>query len=198
MKNKMLHVGLTVGYMLKVMKSEKKISKFSKEFAAIRHGDYFDFINQLKEPIPEMVVYSEGRIEVNPLQKKDDIDFIGLFKAGPSLKKFLNACLSFYGNIIDNDIPDIIFYEVSLFELSLRMHANNRKLLNERDCLENVINKISEFHKLTHNEHESLQQGRRFLNMIKHFKQQFESYNDGIIAFKKADVVLKKYKLTIL
>ena len=198
MQNNKLLIGLTVGYMLKVMKAQKNISKFRKEFAAIRHGDYFDFINQLKEPIPKMVVYNEGHIEVNPTHNKYDIDFIGLFKSGPSIKKFLKECFNFYGDIKDNDIPDSVFYNVALFEISLRMHANNRKLLMERDSLENVIDKISTFNNIARDEQEMLQKGRHFLNMLKHFKHQFESYSVGIIAFNKADEILKKYKLTII
>ena len=60
----------TVGYMLKVIKSGKKITKFKSEFAAIRHGNYFDFLNLVKGPIPFLVTYNAGKITTEILQPK--------------------------------------------------------------------------------------------------------------------------------
>jgi hypothetical protein len=40
-----LIIEVVIGYMLKVWKSQKKITKYKNEFNAIRHGDYFEFIN---------------------------------------------------------------------------------------------------------------------------------------------------------
>ncbi|MCY1722398.1 hypothetical protein OU798_18765 [Prolixibacteraceae bacterium Z1-6] len=198
MEKEYLIVGLTVGYMLKVMKSKKTISKFKEEFAAIRHGDYVEFINLINEPIPEMVVHERGKIEVNPPLKNNDIDMIQIVKAGPSLNKFQKLCFQEYGGINDSDISDKIFYEVAIFELSLRVHANNRKLLEPRDNFETVIIVVSESFDLNDKDKNQLQRGRRFLNMIKHFNNQFDSWETGTKEFLKASKILDKYKLTIL
>ena len=195
MKNNYLVIGFVVGYMLKVMKSNITISKFKKEFASIRHGNYIEFINSIDEPIPEMVVYEKGQIEVNPPLKKDDIDMIKIFKAGPSLNKFYELCIIEYGNIKDDIVPDKIYYMVAVFELSLRVHGNNKNLLKQRDKLEKVINIIGENFTLSSEAIKQLHQGRRFLNMIKHFNNQFESWELGINEITKASNILKKRKL---
>ena len=197
MKEEKLLIGFTIGYLLKVMKSGKRISKFHDEFSSVRHGNYYDFINLIKEQIPEMVVYNKGHIEVNPQLKKNDIDFIGLIKAGPSCRKFYKECYKEYGAIKDCDVPDSIFYEVALFEISLRMHANNYGLLKKRESLENVISKICEFKGMTVEETEIIQNGRRFSNMIKHYKSQFDTWEAGINAFKKAYFLKNEYNIYI-
>jgi len=50
LNNKILTIEPTVGYMLKVIKSGQTITKYNDEFKAIRHGNYFDFLNLLKAP----------------------------------------------------------------------------------------------------------------------------------------------------
>lgn len=65
MKDEDLLIGTAIGYMLKVIKSQRPITKFKDEFNSIKHGNFYDFIKSIKEPIPEMVVYSKGVIEVN-------------------------------------------------------------------------------------------------------------------------------------
>lgn len=57
-----LIISVTVGYMLKVLKANERIKTFKDEFAAIRHGDYIEFINLVKGEIPFLVVYNEGVI----------------------------------------------------------------------------------------------------------------------------------------
>ncbi|MGZ2369600.1 hypothetical protein ACXR6G_07420 [Ancylomarina sp. YFZ004] len=199
MKKERLWIGLGIGYMLKVMKSNIKISKYHKEFASIRHGNYYEFINLIKEPIAEMIMSNErGEIIVNPTLNKDYIDFGQLLMAGPSIKKFFNQCCKVYGNISDNEITDSLFYEIGIFEISIRMHANNYKLLTEREKFEVVIDKICRFKNIPKKDKEALQKGRRFLNMIKHFNNQFETWEDGISAFKIANEIIKKHKLLII
>ncbi|MEZ4805706.1 MAG: hypothetical protein R2852_09550 [Bacteroidia bacterium] len=42
---------VVIGYMYKVLKNGKDTSKFRKEFAAIRHGDYEEFLNLIGDKI---------------------------------------------------------------------------------------------------------------------------------------------------
>jgi hypothetical protein len=198
MNDKILIIEVAVGYMLKVIKVGKPITKYKTEFASIRHGNYFEFINLIKGPLPFMVTYQDGNVFVDDKNNLDDIDFAGLLKAGQSLKIFYENCINNYGEIIDNDIPDILYCKLASFEISLRMHSNNRQLISKREELVNVIDIIGKYHKLSDVEIEALQLGRRFLNMVKHYKQQFETWQDGINAFNMALNILNKYKLTIL
>ena len=198
MKDKILIIEVAVGYMLKVIKAGKPITNYKTEFAAIRHGDYFEFINLIKGPLPFMVTYKEGDVFIDDKNNPDDIDFAGLLKAGQSLKIFYENCINVYGEIIDNDIPDILYCKLASFEISLRMHANNKKLISKREELVGVIDSVGKHHKLTDAEMKALQLGRRFLNMIKHHKGQFQTWQDGINVFNMALNILKEYKLTIL
>lgn len=188
----------TVAYMLKAMKLKLNTQKFHHEFASIRHGNYFDFINIIQAPIPTVVVYNSGNIKVNNIIEKGEIDFVGLIKSGPSLIDFLKKCLTEFGSLKDNDIPDIIYEKTVLFEIGLRMHANNHELIIERELLIDVIKKISVFKKMSEIETQKLDNGRRFLNMIKHNKNQFSDWQTGIHAFEEAYKIIEKYKLTII
>lgn len=193
-----LIIEVTVGYMLKVLKSGKLIGAYKKEFASIRHGNYYDFITLIGEPIPFMITYNHGIIRTETEARKDDIDFAGLVKAGPSLKVFYEKCKDQYGEIQDLDLPDKVYRNLVLFEIGMRMHANNNSLLTERENLETVITKISEFKSLPHRDKETLQKGRKFLNMVKHNNNQFRSWNEGLVEFEKAFELLTKYKMTIV
>jgi len=188
----------TVAYMLKAMKLKLNTQKFHHEFASIRHGNYFDFINIIQASIPTVVVYNSGNIKVNNIIEKGEIDFVGLIKSGPSLIDFLKKCITEFGSLIDNDIPDIIYEKTVLFEIGLRMHANNHELIVEKELLIDVIKKISVFKKMSEIETQKLDNGRRFLNMIKHNKNQFSDWQTGILAFEEAYKIIEKYKLTII
>ncbi len=188
----------TVGYMLKVLKSDVNIEKFNHEFKMIRHGNYFEFINSVKGEVPHTVVYNKGKITSDNIARKDDFDFLGLFNANPSLQKFYIDCYKEYGKITDIDIEDSIYGIAALFEISIRMHANNNNLIEPRENLVEVINKLSEFKNLTKKETNKLHQGRRFINMIKHYNNQFASWNEGIDAMKIAYELIKEKKLTII
>ncbi len=193
-----LIIAKTVGYMLKAMKLKEDTSLFRKEFASIRHGNYFEFTELIKGKIPTVVVYNKGVIQVNNKFTKEEIDFVGLIKSGPSLLKFHKKCLSEFGKLVDKDITDEVYEKVALFEISLRMHANNKNLINSQEDLIEVILKLSKSKNLPNSLVEKLQNGRRFLNMIKHPKNQFPSWNDGINAFNKAYSVCQKYSLTVI
>jgi hypothetical protein len=186
-----------VGYMLKVLKSGKKITHFKDEFGHIRHGNYFDFLNLVQGPIPPMTTYNNGIITNDNTPRKTDCDFALLLKSGPSLMIFFKSCTEVYGHILDNDVPDNIYRKAVLFEISLRMHANNDELLSEREQLIDVINKLSAHKNIQQTDIDHLHSGRVFINMIKHFKNHYPSWADGISAFNKAYEILEKYELTI-
>jgi len=198
MKELIVPFSTTVGYMLKVLKSNIEIDNFNEEFKMIRHGNYFEFINSIKGEVPFTVVYQKGEIKSDNIAREDDFDFLGLFNASPSLQKFYTNCYNRYGKINDTEIPDPIYGISALFEISIRMHANNHNLIKPREKLVNTINILSEFKNLTTDETSKLHQGRRFVNMIKHFNNQFPSWEEGIEAMKIAYKVLKERKLTII
>ena len=173
------------------------ITHFDDQFKHIRHGNYFDFLNLVQGPIPEIISYKEGIVTTDNTPRKTDCDFELLIKSGPSLVIFYKHCKSVYGEIVDNDIPDEIYCKTVLFEIGLRMHANNLGLLNERERLINVINKLCAAKQIPQDDIDALQKGREFTNMIKHFKNQFPTWVSGILAFKKAFDVLEKYQFKI-
>jgi hypothetical protein len=198
MKAKTLIIEPTVGFMLKVMKSGTVIRKFKREFASIRHGNYFEFVKLIKGKVPQVVVYRAGTISVEKSMTSNDCDFVGLLKASPSLEVFHKNCLSFYGPVVDADISDEIYGKLVLFEIALRMHANNNLLIDEREDLEVVIDKVGKFKSLSQSEIDSLHLGRRFLNMIKHNSSQFPSWGDGITAFQSAFQILEMHRLMVV
>ena len=71
--------------MLKVMKSGKPIVKHREAFNKIRHGDYDNFIKIIDEPIPPIVIYSNGIIKNEYTSQEENYDFAGLICSGPSL-----------------------------------------------------------------------------------------------------------------
>ena len=75
MSRQVLIIEIAVGYMLKVIKSGKQITKYKNEFAAIRHGDYFNFINLVGGQLPFMVTYKSGQVYVDDQNNENDKDF---------------------------------------------------------------------------------------------------------------------------
>ena len=55
-------IEVAVGYMLKVLKTNQKITEFKDEFNAIKHGDYKSFLSLIEGEIPSMVIYNGGGI----------------------------------------------------------------------------------------------------------------------------------------
>jgi hypothetical protein len=127
-----------VGYMLKVLKNGFDTTPFKDEFDAIRHGDYTTFIKIIGEETPFMVMFSNGQIRAEQNNPHYEVDFEGLLKSEPSLIKFLDSCYRHYGEINDPDLHDLIFQKSAVFEIAIRMHANNANLLSkiERTNLE--------------------------------------------------------------
>lgn len=195
-----LVVEVAVGYMLKVLKDRKKITEYKNEFNAIKHGDYKTFLSLVGGKIPPMVIYNSGKIRSEENNPNYDFEFEGLVKSGPSLSIFFKKCLLVYGNIEDPDITDSIYHKVVVFEIALRMHANNNNLLDKtkREDLINVISVLSKFKNLTPEEEEKLQKARVFTNMVKHFKNQYPSWEIGISYFLDGFSVLEKHKILIV
>lgn len=193
-----LVIGVAVGYMLKVLKAKKNISAHKPAFDAIRHGDYIKFINLIGGPIPHMAVrYEDGTIRSGHIPPtEEDIDFELILKAGNSLKIFYRSCFNTYGDFRDRDLTDDQFERLAIFEINLRVHAKNSNLITREDLLSDVINKLADFKKMSISELEKIHWGRHFLNMVKHDKMKFSSWEDGKLAFEQANNVLRKYKLT--
>jgi hypothetical protein len=199
MKNEELIISIVVGYMLKLLKNNVNITSHLKEFAAIRHGNYDEFIQLVNGEKPFMVMYDNGEIRTDNFNQNNTCDFGMLIQSGPSLTKFFNDVKSIYGNVNDVDISDDIYKKLVLFEISLRVHANNNNLIVNKETIENVIDKLSKFKNLSSDEIEKLHNGRLFTNYIKHKKsKKFSSYQDGINHFNEAYDVLLKHQLTII
>jgi len=199
MKNEELIISIVVGYMLKLLKNNVNITSHLKEFAAIRHGNYDEFIQLVNGEKPFMVMYDNGEIRTDNFNQNNTCDFGMLIQSGPSLTKFYNEVKSIYGNVNDVDISDDIYKKLVLFEISLRVHANNNNLIGNKETIEIVINKLSAFKNLSTDEIEKLHNGRLFTNYIKHKKsKKFSSYQDGINQFNEAYDVLLKHQLTII
>jgi hypothetical protein len=194
-----LVVEFAVGYMLKVLKTNQKLTKFKDEFNAIKHGDYKTFLSLIGGEIPPMVIYNAGKIRSEENNPNYDFDFEGLVKSGPSLRIFLKKCFLVYGNIEDPDITDSIYHKVVVFEVALRMHANNNNLLEKTKQVDliDVITILSKFKNLTQEEEDKLQKARVFTNMVKHFKNQYPSWEIGIIYFLDGFSVLEKHKILV-
>jgi hypothetical protein len=197
MKEILEPVARTVGFMLKVLKNNIQIEEFNPEFQMIRHGNYFEFINSVKAEVPFSVVWNKGEITSGNNARENDIDFLGLYNSIPSLNEFHNKCFLKYGAIDDLDIPDEMYGLAALFELSVRMHANNHNLVEPKEKLVNIITSLANFKNLSTAEIDALHQARRFLNMIKHFDNQFQTWEEGILALKSGYAVLREHKLRI-
>jgi hypothetical protein len=197
MKKQQMIIGIVVGYMLKVMKSRKKQMKFKNEFACIRHGNYPEFIALVKGSIPEMVVYKSGNIEVNPEPVIENLDFIGLIMAGPSMKIFYEFCIEEYGVFYDKEISDEIYYQIALYEITVRIHANKFYPLERNETFQSIISNLGRFIDLNDQEVEIIQNGRKLLNMIKHGQKKKYSWEEGIRDFKKAFNLLEDKNITL-
>lgn len=191
-------ISVVVGYMLKVLRSGRDISAHKREFDAIKHGDYVKFINLVGGEIPHLVVYKGGVVKSGIFPpSQDDISFELLVKSGNSLLKFYKLCVPVYGNIIDNEISDSVYETAAVFEISLRMHANNRRLISTTDTIQKVIDQLADSIGLSSVELAALHRGRDFLNVIKHGRKKFATIQEGIAALEGAYEVVKKRKLTI-
>ena len=192
-----LKIAHVVGYMLKVLKNKKQNNKYKQEFASIRHGNYNQFIQLMNVGLPEMVVYSNGEIKVNPTFVIGECDFIGLVSSGPSLDKFEYDIKAEYGEIIDDDFSDELYRKLVVFEAGIRMHVSNHKLISNGDTLIKIIDKLPTIFPLTKKEVNKIQDGRKFLNKVKHHKDTETSWKNNVNLFEDAYSVLEKHKIVI-
>lgn len=198
MNEEKLIYDFVVGYMLKVIKSGTKITKFKNEFNAIKHGDYVCFINLIDVGIPkDITFYKEGEIIASEKQiEAKNTDYLLLLLASFSLKQFYKECFAEYGEIEDLEISNIDFESLANFEMTLRMFYNNISVNEKRIDLIDVINILLTKKEIPKNEIEIVQKGRDFLNMVKGHKSKFNSIEVGLIAFSKSLNVLNKYEIT--
>ena len=190
-----------VGYMLKIIKSGTKITKFKNKFNAIKHGDYVCFIELLNVGIPDDIVVNKIGEGITPTEKQlefKNVDFLFLLLASKSLLKFYQECLFEYGEIIDEDLSDKDFENLANFEMILRMFYNITFDYNGRINLIDIIQSYMSHKNISEIEIEKVQLGRVFLNMVKGHKANFKNYDDGLLAFNEALKVLKKYKIELL
>ena len=189
-----LLVEIVVGYMYKVQKNQLDTSKYSKEFAAIRHGNYFQFFNEIGKEIDFIVTYESGQIKTDTKVQENEIAFIALTKVGECLKDFYQRILQTYGELKDLDISDEDFQRAAYFELSVRMHSNNKRLPSEEIRLVDVIESLE----LTRNEKDTLHQGRKFINYIKRPWKMKNQWSHELDKFDSAFELIKTKKLTII
>ena len=116
----------------------------------------------------------------------------------PSIRNFFADCYKDYGEHLDADISNITYCRCAAFEIAMRGQKNkerqNRGLPFTNVTLEKTIDEVCEYHNISDNEREMLQNGRRFVNMIKGHKAH-TSWKDGIVAFEKAWSICSVYKL---
>jgi len=201
-KDHTLLISNAIGYMLKVIKSGQNDKKFKKEFNAIKHGDYDEFLDLIKEPQAFMVQWSHGVIKTEKFSKRSgDCDFAMIIAAGTSIETFLKKCFAEYGPIIDNDVSDLIFLRCAAFEISFRNHYNNMKVTQgiswAKKDLVDIIDEVCATKGISQNNTDALQQGRRFLNKVKGHKDHFNSWLDGIDAFNTAWNVRNEHSIQL-
>lgn len=188
-----------VGYMLKIIKNRVVLNKKTKNyFNYIKHSNFQGFIDLIKEPVPPMVIWSNGEIIVSPEKIGNQCDFIGLLASGPSLKTFYQKCLSEVGDFNDIDFDDEIYKKLALFELAIRMHLNNNSLILENETIVNFIPKLQQICLVTNDEIKTLIKANQFLNKIKHpEKLKNDKWKSDVVVFDEAFSILVKYNITV-
>jgi hypothetical protein len=198
MKNYDIKIAHIVGYMLKVLKNKKQNNKYESEFTSIRHGNYNQFIKLIGVKLSKMIISDNCTIKKNPSSIEGECDFIGLIASGPSLDKFFADVTAEYGIITDADFSDEIYRKLVVFETGIRMHVSNKKLIINGDTLNNIIDKLSTIFPLAENEIKKIHDGRKFLNEIKHHKNDDVSWKQNVLLFEEAYSILEKYKIVII
>ncbi len=190
-KDHVLLISNAIGYMLKVIRAQRNINKYRKEFNAIKHGDYDEFLDLIREPNPFMVQCSHGVVKKDNFSKRSgDCDITMIVAAGPSITAFMSRCFAEYGPIIDKDISDLIFLRCAAYEISFRNQYNNLKAKQgvpwtKRDLVD-IIDDVCSMKNISQNDKDTLQLGRQFLNKVKGHNSKFETWTEGINAFNAA------------
>lgn len=200
MEKEKLIYDFVVGYMLKIIKSKIKITKFKEEFNAIKHGDYISFIKLIGVGYPnDIIVLKEGGDFISSEKQIEmkNVDFLLLILSGQAMKDFYKRCYAEFGDISDPDLKDEHFENLANFEMILRMFTKTKFIFEDRITLEEIIKLISKELLLSDDETKKIQNGRLFLNMVKGHKAKFNSFKDGLNSFKESLEILKKYEITI-
>lgn len=188
---------VVIGNVLKILKKRGKEQEFKQEFEAIRHGDYFEFVNLIKGEIPFVIVYQVGEVTTHNEMRDTDFDYLALVKSGPSLLKFHKQVKAIYGDIVDNDLPDSAFEFMAYFEIAIRMHAKNNNLYTGRLKLIHVIDRLCDHMGLEEKERQIMHANRDFLNEIKHPKGRVENWPSTIQQMNQLVNLLNKRKLLV-
>ena len=80
------------------------------------------------------------------------------------------------------------------------MHANNANLLSKtkRTKLEHAINLLCTHKEITNDEKNLLHEGRKFINKIKHHKNNSYNWKIEVDKFESAFQVLDKWRILII
>ncbi|UGS20386.1 hypothetical protein [Flavobacterium cyclinae] len=189
-----LLIEVVVGYMYKVQKNKLDTSKFKEEFAAIRHGNYLQFFNLIGKPIDFIVSNDNGAVSTSVIIEENEATLIALNKVGESLKDFFKRARYEFGVINDIDLTDEVFEKAALFELSLRMHSNDKRLINKEINFVDIINSLN----ISDLDKEVFHDGRKFINYIKRPEKLKYSWNEGVLIFNKAFELMIEKKMTII
>jgi len=199
-------IAFTIGYMLKVLKNQRDISEVKFEFNSIKHGNYNEFIQLIDAELPllviggdiEPVVIGEGHRSEEIIFLRNECDMIQLIASANAMKTFLEKCYLKYGNIIDADIEEITYRKLAIFEIRIRVHASNHKLIVEGDTLEKIIDKLCEKLDLNQSIQKDLHDGRRYLNKVKHIGKEDSSWDEKLPIFLKAYDHLTSKRIRLL
>lgn len=187
-------MAVVVGYMYKVQKNVLQVSDFHEEFAAIRHGDYYKFVNLIGKEIDFILVSENGNISKAKKIKENEIAFVALIKSAESMKDFFRRCKERYGTIDDPDLSDQDFRRAATFEISLRIHANDKRLPGREITFEKVIESLE----ITEEQKKIFHDGRRFINHIKRPYKLKGNWSESLLKFNEAFKLMDKLDLTLI
>ena len=208
-KDEDLPISQLVGYMLKIIKSERHISDFFKDrFNAIKHGDYDCFFDYIREVQNDYAIQWKAGVtkDIDFSQHSGDCDILMLHKIEPSIGIFFKSCYGEFQDHFDSDVSDLIYRKCAAFEISIKGQNNkqrqDRNLSYTNESLKKTIDEVCVYMKITDADEELLQNGRKFVNMVKRHRRKsgmefFSSWSVGVAAFEQAWSVCDKYALKL-
>lgn len=172
-----------LSYIIKIMKlkSSDLYILYREDFINIRHGFYDNFMSN--EQIPFIVMYDNGQVSIPTNTQDIDFSFGKLLSIGPKLRSLYNNLFSTFGDINDQNISDDIYKKLARFEIGLRIHAE-LKNINLNLKFEFIINELIKIDNINIEEADLLQNGRKFLNAVKHYRDNPIKNERKIVEFK--------------